>query len=491
MYQCIHVDFHGRSCYDDLEEDFWAVGRGREACSSPTFCQRLRLASSKQPLRMPDAVSGETSGNYKPHDHGLQPENLLQDHHNLMSKVNQEMESVQEEFKILEFQGACQSSGNRQVTKPEQKISSQQKYCEQIEQELKKECEQKNKLEAELKIEREMRLLLQQQNLELLQYVKDKEPPPGIFVNKVRELADLTEIISNCGAEKIFLTAVKTNNVESTKLLFNWVYADNELKSRALAEAVTFGYSRILQLLLDAGVDVNATYKEITPLYRAAEFGRIELCRALIEAQASVDIGHFPKEAPLHVAAKKGHVDICKELINAGAYVNIKDEEKMTPLHVAVNKGHASVCEALIEVGAEVNTENEYKVTPLHTASMKGHLQICRILIEAGAEVNGRGTYSWSPLHAAAAEGHLTVCSELIHKAAEVNIKDEYKTTPLHRAAGEGRVPVCKELISVGAEVNVQDSHKRTPLHEAASKGYLQVCKELIIAGAQFKFTRL
>ncbi|KAJ9575873.1 hypothetical protein L9F63_007263, partial [Diploptera punctata] len=30
---------------------------------------------------MPDAVSGETSGNYKPHDHGLQPENLLQDHH--------------------------------------------------------------------------------------------------------------------------------------------------------------------------------------------------------------------------------------------------------------------------------------------------------------------------------------------------------------------------------------------------------------------------
>ncbi|KAJ9590844.1 hypothetical protein L9F63_016124 [Diploptera punctata] len=30
---------------------------------------------------MPDAVYAETSGNYKPHDHGLQPENLLQDHH--------------------------------------------------------------------------------------------------------------------------------------------------------------------------------------------------------------------------------------------------------------------------------------------------------------------------------------------------------------------------------------------------------------------------
>ncbi|KAJ9578390.1 hypothetical protein L9F63_005379, partial [Diploptera punctata] len=37
--------------------------------------------SLKKPLRMLDAVSGETSGNYKPHDHGLQPENPLQDHH--------------------------------------------------------------------------------------------------------------------------------------------------------------------------------------------------------------------------------------------------------------------------------------------------------------------------------------------------------------------------------------------------------------------------
>ncbi|KAJ9600915.1 hypothetical protein L9F63_000917, partial [Diploptera punctata] len=48
------------------------------------FRARLRLASSRvvlRPLRMPGAVSGETSGNYKPHDHGLQPENLHQDHH--------------------------------------------------------------------------------------------------------------------------------------------------------------------------------------------------------------------------------------------------------------------------------------------------------------------------------------------------------------------------------------------------------------------------
>ncbi|KAJ9581000.1 hypothetical protein L9F63_023822, partial [Diploptera punctata] len=103
MLLIIILNYPWAKCF----KDFRAVGRGREACSSPTFRQRLRLASSRvvlrlailsavcliytfrqrtelpvsrQPLRMPDAVSGETSGNYKPHDHGLQPENLLQDH---------------------------------------------------------------------------------------------------------------------------------------------------------------------------------------------------------------------------------------------------------------------------------------------------------------------------------------------------------------------------------------------------------------------------
>ncbi|KAJ9578912.1 hypothetical protein L9F63_004869, partial [Diploptera punctata] len=46
------ASFHGRNYYDDLAEDFRAVGRGFEACSSPTFRQRLRPASSRVVLRL-------------------------------------------------------------------------------------------------------------------------------------------------------------------------------------------------------------------------------------------------------------------------------------------------------------------------------------------------------------------------------------------------------------------------------------------------------
>ncbi|KAJ9581349.1 hypothetical protein L9F63_023476, partial [Diploptera punctata] len=54
----------------------------RRLKSGPPDHKRLKhFRPWSQPLRMPDAVSGETSGNYKPHDNGLQPENLHQDHH--------------------------------------------------------------------------------------------------------------------------------------------------------------------------------------------------------------------------------------------------------------------------------------------------------------------------------------------------------------------------------------------------------------------------
>ncbi|KAJ9597290.1 hypothetical protein L9F63_011861, partial [Diploptera punctata] len=49
---------------------------------------KRRRTTSRQPLTMPDAVSGETSGNNKPHDHGLQPENLHQDHHSNSGREN-------------------------------------------------------------------------------------------------------------------------------------------------------------------------------------------------------------------------------------------------------------------------------------------------------------------------------------------------------------------------------------------------------------------
>ncbi|KAJ9601651.1 hypothetical protein L9F63_000184 [Diploptera punctata] len=54
---------------------------------------------------MPDAVSGETLGNYKPQDHGQQPGNLLQDHHNLeVTGVSRSGRVRKKSSKLMDFE---------------------------------------------------------------------------------------------------------------------------------------------------------------------------------------------------------------------------------------------------------------------------------------------------------------------------------------------------------------------------------------------------
>ncbi|KAJ9597668.1 hypothetical protein L9F63_011470, partial [Diploptera punctata] len=66
--------FIGANFLSNLHSSLTASSSEGLISSSLFFRMKYRLR------RMPDAVFGETSGNYKPHDHGLQPENLQQDH---------------------------------------------------------------------------------------------------------------------------------------------------------------------------------------------------------------------------------------------------------------------------------------------------------------------------------------------------------------------------------------------------------------------------
>ncbi|KAJ9574557.1 hypothetical protein L9F63_008296, partial [Diploptera punctata] len=72
-----------KTTLEDAGRSLWQnVGELQASRPRPTARKSSTRSSpvSRQPLRMLDAVSGKTSGNYKPQDHGLQPGNLLQDH---------------------------------------------------------------------------------------------------------------------------------------------------------------------------------------------------------------------------------------------------------------------------------------------------------------------------------------------------------------------------------------------------------------------------
>ena len=76
----------------------------------------------------------------------------------------------------------------------------------------------------------------------------------------------------------------------------------------------------------------------------------------------------------LNRAAEDGRDDIAKVLIQNGAEVNAVNEDKRTPLHWAALNGHVDVAKVLIQNGADMNAFTGFKWTPLQFAAESGHV---------------------------------------------------------------------------------------------------------------------
>ncbi|KAF4448305.1 hypothetical protein F53441_8280 [Fusarium austroafricanum] len=120
-----------------------------------------------------------------------------------------------------------------------------------------------------------------------------------------------------------------------------------------LAIATKSNYSVIVQLLIDAGVDIN--WKDKTD------------------------------ETALHVAARFGHEE-CAQIILKGTKDQKADIEatestySWTPLHVAAVDGRYNVAELLVEAGADITRLDSSGWTAREHAALRGHMDIAQLL---------------------------------------------------------------------------------------------------------------
>jgi ankyrin repeat protein len=94
----------------------------------------------------------------------------------------------------------------------------------------------------------------------------------------------------------------------------------------------------------------------------------------------------------LLLAAQDGRYNEIKILLETGADVEARNPSGTTPLIVAVKHGYSEVCALLIGWKANVNAKSNSGATALMRAAWFGHTKICALLIEKGADIGARDT---------------------------------------------------------------------------------------------------
>ena len=82
------------------------------------------------------------------------------------------------------------------------------------------------------------------------------------------------------------------------------------------------------------------------------EMATSTLCGFLVDVGAAKDQAANAGATPLFTAAQNGKLDVVRILVNVGATKDQPDNNSRTPLWVAARNGHLDIVRFLVEVGA-------------------------------------------------------------------------------------------------------------------------------------------
>ena len=254
----------------------------------------------------------------------------------------------------------------------------------------------------------------------------------------------------------------------------------------------------VRRILLSGLVNVNVNYMwgtwgTTTPIYSAANDGRINIVQMLLDTKADPNLGAKPSgmrsKSPLHAAVHNNYFGIAKLLLERGAVFN-KGESPLCWLHKECPEKMAKL---LIHNGVDVNQRDEEGNTPLGRAALHARADIMRLLLDAGAEPEKTeiclGVDSGStPLFTAAGWANKAAIKLLVEKGADPNRQElERGDTPLHDAISECNYDTIKPLLKAGADPNLANKRGETSLHDAAKLGQTYSVELLMNGGADTK----
>ena len=221
---------------------------------------------------------------------------------------------------------------------------------------------------------------------------------------------------------------------------------------------------KIIELLIDAGADVNAkmknvyvSLKEEIPLlifaFAAKNYKSIKVMEKLIDAGADINMqgGHILfKQSPLMSSSE---IEKTKFLIESGVDVNAYSEGLwgMTALMLAIGNQKAEIIKVLIDAGADVNAKC-----------------IARNINEDELIKN---LYIPSKLVGLDKQKYLEEAKKFVEEFKKVSPNREFiGATPLIIAAENSNPEIIRMLIDAGADTSLKSADNKTALDIAKEK---------------------
>jgi ankyrin repeat protein len=258
-----------------------------------------------------------------------------------------------------------------------------------------------------------------------------------------------------------------------------------EYQNTVLGLAVQSGNLEKIQLILDAGADINYQRPEGYDVLIDGMYGRdilldenlISILNLLIAKGASVNGKSSYGETAIKVAAHIGRFDAVKVLLEAGAN---PEQLGWTELMHAIVFGSLEQVKLLLEQGADQDVRDCWYRTPWLLSIQVGDLAKAKLLLATGANPQDTGNCGKTPLMYAITNNHLDILQWLIAEGFDIEATDEFDNTALIIAAESGATDCVRMLLAAGANPSGINHCNDKAIKVATN---LEIVKMLIAAG--------
>jgi ankyrin repeat protein len=239
-----------------------------------------------------------------------------------------------------------------------------------------------------------------------------------------------------------------------------------------LGAAAKHGHKKLIEMLLDQGVDINLQSRKYgSALHEALSAGNNHIVELLLNRGANIDLVHERHGTPLQVVVSPKRKPWFELLLAQGADVNMQGGYYGNALQAAIVLGNEYAAKVLLDQGANVNMLGGRYGTALQAASSIGSEHIVELLINQGADVNAQGGHYGTALQAASLIGSEHIVTLLIDQEADVNVQGGEYGTALQAAIASESENIVMLLLAQGADVNVQGGYFGNALQVASASG--------------------